>query len=144
MINLKKIVVAYDSSEHSRKALGWAIHMAQFAHATIDVVMVLVPSAISTRSAGAYASPEVREAAEQEIKLILSEAQAICEANGVEAKTHSLFGNAVKEILLHGDSCRADMIICGTRGLGSFAGLLLGSVARTLVTYAKTPVMVIK
>ena len=60
--------------------------MAQLAHATIDVVMVLVPSAISTRSAGACASPEVREAAEQEIKLILSEAQAICEANGVECK----------------------------------------------------------
>lgn len=48
MINLKKIVVAYDSFEHSRKALDWAIHMAQLAHATIDVVMVLVPSAIST------------------------------------------------------------------------------------------------
>lgn len=144
MINLKKIVVAYDSSDHSRKALDWAIHMAQLTHATIDVVMVLVPSAISTRSAGAYASPEVREAAEQEIKRNLLEVQAICEESGVEATTHSLFGNAVKEILLHADSYRADMIICGTRGLGSFAGLLLGSVARTLVTYAKIPVMVIK
>ncbi|WP_246105648.1 universal stress protein [Sporomusa termitida] len=68
----------------------------------------------------------------------------MCEANGVEARAHSLFGNAVKEILLHADSCRADKIICGTRGVGNFAGLLLGSVARTLVTYAKIPVMVIK
>lgn len=144
MINLKKIVVAYDSSEHSRKALEWSIHMAQLSHSTINVIMVLVPSAISTRSSGAYASPEVREAAEHEIKLILSEVQNICTANGVEASTHSLFGNAVKEILFHADSCRADMIICGTRGLGSFAGLLLGSVARSLVTYAKIPVMVIK
>ncbi len=56
MINLKKVVVAYDSCEHSKKALDWAIHMAQLTHATIDVIMVLVPSAISTRSADAYAS----------------------------------------------------------------------------------------
>ncbi|MGL5513271.1 MAG: universal stress protein [Sporomusa sp.] len=47
MIDLKKIVVAYDSSEHSRKALNWAIHMAQLAHATINVVLVLVPSTIT-------------------------------------------------------------------------------------------------
>ncbi|MGL5513270.1 MAG: universal stress protein, partial [Sporomusa sp.] len=72
----------------------------------------------------------MRESAEQEIKQNLLEVQAICEANGVEGTTHSRFGNAVTEILLHADSCQADMIICGTRGLGSFAGLLLGSVAR--------------
>ncbi|ADY57321.1 UspA domain-containing protein [Syntrophobotulus glycolicus DSM 8271] len=144
MIALKKIVVAYDSSEHSKKALDWAIHMAQLSQATVDVVMVLVPSAISMRSAGAYASPEVREEAEEEIEINLSEVRTICEGKGVHVTTHSLFGNAVNEILLHAASCKADLLICGTRGLGSFAGLLLGSVARTLVTHAEVPVMVIK
>ena len=145
MIVLNKIVVAYDSSEHSKRALDWALHMSQLSHATIDVVMVLVSSTVSLGYAGAYAFPGAeRDAAEQEIEMNLLEVQNSCKEKGIKVNTQSLFGNAVKEILLYADSSQADMIICGTRGLGSFSGLLLGSVARALVTYSKVPVMVIK
>jgi nucleotide-binding universal stress UspA family protein len=37
----------------------------------------------------------------------------------------------------------ADVVVCGTRGLGAFTGILLGSVARELMHVAPCPVVVV-
>lgn len=39
---------------------------------------------------------------------------------------------------------RADLIVIGTRGLGGFRDLIIGSVAQKVVSYSKVPVLVIK
>jgi len=37
-----------------------------------------------------------------------------------------------------------DLIVTGTRGMGGFKNLIIGSVAQKVVTYSKVPVLVIK
>jgi nucleotide-binding universal stress UspA family protein len=146
MITLKKIVVAYDGSEHSKKALDWASKFAVASQAAIHVVMVLVPSSllVGVDYAGVCFSEDLKELAEKEISEKLAEARAFCEEKKLQVTTETLFGNVVDEILHYVQSCNADMVICGTRGLGGFEGLLVGSVAHKLVTYLPVPVMVIK
>ena len=41
-------------------------------------------------------------------------------------------------------SKEADLLVVGSRGLGGFAGMLLGSVSQHLVAHASCPVVVIR
>ena len=38
MANLKKILVAYDGSSHSKAALGWAMLLGNYDNAELDVI----------------------------------------------------------------------------------------------------------
>ena len=50
-------------------------------------------------------------------------------------------GNAARVVLDVAEG--ADLIVLGSRGLGGFAGLLLGSVTQHVVNHADCPVVVI-
>ncbi len=148
MISLKNIIVAYDGSEQSKKALDCACWFAAESQATVHIVLVLrlIPSSVlfGIENHGADYSKTLGILAEKIISEKLSEARAFCEEKKLQVIAKAFFGNVVEEIINYANSCQADMVICGTRGLGGFKGLLLGSTARGLVTYSPVPVVVIK
>jgi nucleotide-binding universal stress UspA family protein len=59
---------------------------------------------------------------------------------GITLKTPSV----TDAILSYAESNNVDLIILGSRGLGGFKKLLLGSVASGLSQYSKVPVMIVK
>lgn len=63
-------------------------------------------------------------------------------APGTEVSTDLLWGEPLK--VLVGLSETATLIVVGSRGLGSFTGLLLGSVAANLVAHTHCPVQVVR
>ncbi|WP_295124224.1 universal stress protein [uncultured Leifsonia sp.] len=50
-------------------------------------------------------------------------------------------GSAARQLIAEAED--AEMLIVGSRGLGGFTGLLLGSVSRSVVEHADCPVLVI-
>jgi nucleotide-binding universal stress UspA family protein len=52
-------------------------------------------------------------------------------------------GHETESILKVAETCAADLIVMGTRGLGAVKGLLVGSVSRKVIHYAECPVMVV-
>lgn len=50
-------------------------------------------------------------------------------------------GSAARQLIAESDG--AEMLIVGSRGLGGFTGMLLGSVSRSCVEHAQCPVLVI-
>ncbi|WP_426625233.1 universal stress protein [Leifsonia sp. McL0607] len=50
-------------------------------------------------------------------------------------------GSAARQLIAEAED--AEMLIVGSRGLGGFTGLLLGSVSRSVVEHADSPVLVI-
>ena len=50
-------------------------------------------------------------------------------------------GSAARQLIAESDG--AEMLIVGSRGLGGFTGMLLGSVSRSCVEHADCPVLVI-
>jgi nucleotide-binding universal stress UspA family protein len=148
MISLNNIVVAYDGSEQSKKALDYACWFAAESQAIVHIVLVLrlIPSSIlfGTENYGADYFKTLEILAEKVISEKLSQAQAFCEEKKLQVIAKAFHGNIVEEIINYAKSCQADMVICGTRGQGGFKGLLLGSVAREIVTYSPVSVMVVK
>lgn len=142
-MSVKKIVLAYDGSDDSKFALEWSKSYAPQIGAEIIITsayddmpaLQVEDASLLINFATSYANG---------LKKHLSEVEKECLAQGLNVSTVILKGNPPDEIIHYAAEIKADLIICGTRGLGGFSSLLLGSVAHKLVTYSPLPVLVVK
>ena len=137
----KKIIVAYDGSVDSKKAVEMAVDLAKNMPTKIIIVSAYdVPTALIDEGRYTVFAKDFETACEEK----LAEVRQHCIENGVDADTFVLQGNPADEIIKYAHEKEAYLIITGTRGLGGFARLLMGSVAHKLVTYSDIPVLVVK
>jgi nucleotide-binding universal stress UspA family protein len=130
---LEKILVAVDGSEYSKKALEFACQMADkfgselhILHvpqgAAADRVMVLGGASIMLHAS--------RDVIENAGKRLIEEAQNIAQGSvGGRITTELRGGDPAQEIVTSARENAVDCIVIGSRGLGDFSGLLLGSVS---------------
>lgn len=140
-MEIRKIVVGFDSSTHSRKALEAAVDLARPLNATIIIVTVVRPPEFSPTI---DEIDEVTLNAEKTIKPLLQEIEAMAADKKVPVQTVVLRGHPAESIVRFAYDNKADLIIMGTRGLGGFKSLIIGSVAQKVVAYSKVPVMIVK
>jgi nucleotide-binding universal stress UspA family protein len=140
----KDMVVGVDGSPHSLKALSWSFEQASFSGRALHVLhsweipptwsMVEVPSYEPEVLIRDYGNTELRET---------SEAMAGFREDfpDVKVRQEVMKGSPVKA--LGKASEQAELLVVGSRGLGGFRGLLLGSVSHALVHKAACPVAVV-
>ena len=138
-MTLTKILLAYDGSEHSQKALEWLQKFAEPTTILIVIATVLEFPADLEIGMG-IAVKSIRKS----LKARLGNIEQVLIESGLSAKTIVLQGDPASQLIQCAAKERVDLIICGTRGLGGFESLLLGSVANKLVTHSPVPVLVIK
>ena len=133
-----RIVVGVDGSEGSNLALDWAAHEASRTSARLGVVTSLIfPADLSYRVGADVGVPETAS-------------QIVAEAVGhvaSVAREVSVRGETSEEppaIALVDASRTADMVVLGSRGLGAFRGLLLGSVSQYVANHAHCSVVVVR
>lgn len=135
-----------DGSENGMKAVRVAARIAKNNKAELTILhVVTVPSVFYT---GESYSPidRVERDARQKGERAMAEASTVAEESGVKAQT-ILVGpmeSPVKGIAEYSDKNMIDLVVAGTRGLGSFKRLLLGSVASGLVHYSHCSVLVVR
>lgn len=137
------ILVGVDGSNHSERALEWAVKEAATRHAPLTVLAVHQVPAGWMGHGVAY--PEDSElvkqtkTAAQELtdKVLAGVAGARPEAVTVEAV------NGIPAQVLIRASADADLVVIGARGGGGFARLTLGSVSSQVVNHAHCPVVVV-
>ena len=141
-----RYVVGVDGSPESRAALRWALDDAERHGATVDVVLAFVYS-----SAALFAVPEAlywsgttyeeaRKDAEARLDEIIAEALR-GRPRPVPIERIATEGGAAERLLQIAEG--ADVLVVGSRGLGGFRGLLLGSVSQQCVQHAPCPVVVV-
>ncbi len=121
---ITNILTPLDGSEHAQAALAFSADLAARYGARLDLLHVCDPSA-------ADLGPEAggRDLDTQGAHL-LSAAQSQAGARGVaDVETILEHGDAAKRILFHAKERATDLIVMGSRGLGGFAQLALGSVS---------------
>lgn len=131
----RKIVLAYDGSDGSERARELAILLARSFHATVIVV-------IAFRAMPRLSTPDADDIRFiHETRHLAETVVAGLEKAGVRAEPDVLEGPAAEAIINAADVHSADLIIIGSRGMGQFGGLLLGSVSDRVVHYANVPVL---
>jgi len=135
-VDIRKILVGYDGSESSERAVTLACSLARKYGAAITVVHAFphlprlsAPSQDDTREIHA-----ARRFVEVLVKRLSHEE--------VEVVPDVLEGPAADAILNAAKAHDVDLIVIGRRGLGKFSGLLLGSTSDRVLHYATVPVLV--
>ena len=129
----KRILLAVDGSEHSKKAVAAAAEIAEGSNGEVHVLHV--------HEVGAFAPLESPVESQALVDGILDEllgAGVKTVGDAVAART----GSTAATILDGAKAFGSDLIVMGTRGLSDFSGLLLGSVAHKVIQKADCPVLV--
>lgn len=132
------IVVGVDGSEHSARALRWAAREAQLRRAPLDLV-----HAYHHEGIGLATSAAERELANRLVDDVVERHRGLLDAVGWQRTIVAASTGGGAQVLL--DKGRtAQLIVLGTRGLGGFSELLLGSTSHRVLTHAAVPVAVIR
>lgn len=138
----ERIVVGYDGSPEAAPAVRWAAHQAVLRGCELHLVHCSLWPAL-THDLGpvpGVADSGLRHAAEA----IVTEGVALAheESPGLAVKTSLVYGWPAEN--LRKLSAGATMLVVGSRGIGGFMGLLVGSVSLELASTASCPVAVVR
>jgi nucleotide-binding universal stress UspA family protein len=136
----RRLLVATDGSESASSIPARIGPWAVFDGARADVV------AVETAGDDPWGGPLSTQQAEATAER-RRHADAMVEALGtigIPAQAHVRSGDAAAEIVAAADELAADLVITGSRGLGTIRRLLLGSVARNVASYATASVLVVR
>jgi len=140
-MDVKKIIVAYDGSKGSQQALAWAVTLAEKFGAEITAVTVVKPPEFSPTVSEI---DEYYEDAKKYYQPLFAKVREYGERSNLRIKTELLKGHPAESIVKYAYDQKADLIITGTRGLGGFKTLVIGSVAQKVASYSKVPVLIVR
>jgi len=138
----KKVLLAVDGSETSMKAARIAnSYLEKGVAEEITIAHVFMSREGSNYYIGSDISEKIIAASKENGEMVLEEAKAVFTSP-----------EKVKTILKPGDIAHTivkiakdyDLIIIGSRGMNTIAGLLMGSVSSRVVQYADRPVLIVK
>jgi nucleotide-binding universal stress UspA family protein len=135
----EKIVLAVDGADQARGAVAAAIDLATKSRGEILIVHVHDLGLVSRETDDLETQDEAR--------LLTQALLDVVTKHGVKARSElraAKTADVAKEILHAAKGFGADSIVLGSRGLGDFAGLLLGSVAHKVIQLADCPVVVVR
>jgi len=137
----KKILLATDGSSDAGQALIYARDLALRDGAHVIVVHAFdpVPSYLGDPVEGRVLARHISAGEE-----VANDAAGKLQEAGVQVIVEVLEGPAADAILKVADVRECDLIVMGSRGHGTLASLLLGSVSHRVLSHARIPVMIVK
>ena len=138
-----KVLAATDGSPQAHLAVRMAADLSSRADAELHLVHVGELAAMYHPEMRGYAYRH--EASQEGARLLLGEESERLRSAGVNVtKTHLRMGSADVEIIELAEELDADLLVVGSRGLGGFRRLLVGSVSDLVVRHAHCHVLVVR
>jgi nucleotide-binding universal stress UspA family protein len=126
----KIVLFPVDRSREAQQAAALVIQLVQQHGSTLHILAVVEPEN------AAMASPETVES-------LLSEAQAMFEAQGIAVQTIERSGKPAFTICDVADEINAELIVMGSRGLGLTTEGAADSVTQKVLSLSPCPVLVV-
>lgn len=142
---MRNVLLPFDGSDSARRALQYVIDAASD-QKNIEVQLLNVQQ--EPIMFGEYVTVEMIDQMTRSFiekgTGILNEAKDRLAAAGLKASAHVVLGNVAEQVRDNVARLGCDTVVMGTRGLGSFKGLLLGSVATQVIHEVPVPVLLVK
>jgi nucleotide-binding universal stress UspA family protein len=137
---MTSIVVGIDGSDPANEALRWAIAEARLRSAMLTIVHAWeFPTVVNAWAVEPFIVAGMEEAA----RAILDGAIAAARHENPDLDIEGRLVHGSPAVVLLGAASGADVVVVGARGLGGFAGLMLGSVGRQVAHHSSRPVAII-
>ncbi len=144
----KKLLVPYDGSPFSARALPIAAALARRTGATLHLVLVHDPSSFIPFVAAEVAVPVYDSELEHERRghdrRALEAQVATLASQGLLVSSRLLEGTTIEALVEYGQEIGADLTVMTTHGRGGFERLRLGSVASAYLVRATNPVLLVR
>jgi nucleotide-binding universal stress UspA family protein len=138
------IIVGIDGSGHSQRALEWALKEAALRRVPVTVLTVHQAVRDNLGFVASYPgdvdlTAEAEAAAQAETEKVLA---ALGSSRPESVTVSGVNGIPARELIKAGEG--ADMIVVGSRGMGGFSRLMIGSVAGQVAQHAPCPVVIVR
>ena len=141
------ILLASDGSECALRAASVAVDLAQ-KYATSLTVLNVCPDISSLRLPGDGYVPitdgNAAIYARRLLEKVTQDVSGVAKEKGVVCSFHQEVGHTDTVLLRFAAQHRSDLIVLGSRGLGGFERMLLGSVSHHAAHHADCPVLVVR
>jgi len=145
---LKRLLVAVDFSDVSRRALELASCLARYAKGFLDVLHVIemddVLSGFKPRQREAVKKSDVGRHIEKESQQRLDEWCARLDLRAAQVATHVVWGTGWKAIADRSRRWRSDLTVLGTVGRSGIPGLLIGNTAEKVLGACDCSILAVK
>lgn len=141
---MKTLVALVDFSDAAFKLLKHAHKLARAFESRV-VLMHIVPAqpvVMDFMVSPTILEPPSPETVRTDLEKLLMLQESLSR-HGVETETRQFHGAGLPEVLAECEALRADLIILGSHGHGSFYNLLIGSMTAEVLKKARCPVLVV-
>ena len=139
---IARVVIATDGSDCSKQALYKGMDLASTLHAETIVLNVFQEMSRYAEVPLEDMDPEVY--APRVAERVQQQAEAVAKQLGTQYRFQQESGHPVQAIVNFAQREGAELIVVGSRGLGGFQRLLLGSVSTGILHHAHCSVMVVR
>ncbi len=144
-MNLKNILVAYDSSSFSNRAFKSALDIAEPNRSKITIITVVTGIYQPSIGFSMKFSKDLLEKNTKMLKKLFLNLQNMANKKDIGISLKILHNPSVSNAITnYVNSHKFDLIVIGSRGRTGLNKVILGSVANDVVNKVKIPIMVVK
>lgn len=139
-----RVLLPVDGSSSSIHAVNYVIELAKESK-SMEIHLLNVQPEINSGEISLYVSVDlINEYRQEQAKLALKPAEKLLDATQVRYTSHIALGRAAETIARYAKEKHCNVIVMGSRGKGSVAGLILGSVSIKVIHLVEVPVTLVK
>lgn len=140
-------LIAFDGSENAMRAIDEVLDTMDTSKLHVHLLYVCEPvqiNEVAFNKEPLLDMLSIKKAREEAGLALLTSAKARLESAGVAFDAYVRIGNPAEVITGFSREHHCDLIVMGTRGMGTIKNLLLGSVASKIIHLTEKPLLLVK
>ena len=139
--NYKSILLPFDGSVFSRKALIRTAELSKTDGARVTILYVIPRYEEMVEF---FRTDSIRNSLYQEAEKVVNEAKKVASEMGIAVQAEVLEGYAADEIIKTAEKRESDLIVMGTYGWKGMSKAIMGSTTNRVIAHANCPIPVVK
>jgi nucleotide-binding universal stress UspA family protein len=140
-----RILVPVDGSESALRALRYAIASRERYREPVQIDLLNVQRRIASGNVRRFIpQDQLNEFYQEAGTAALRAARELLESTGIPLTVHIAVGEEPECIARYATERRSDLVVMGTRGMGTISNMLLGSVSARVIHLSPVPVVLVK